>query len=472
MTLKTHHFESWFHWHIDENTSQVPCPHISSTSSRCWRARKVPLKALKTWLFFVTYWGQLNVLIYFDSTKNNLKKTQARTNMTCFWNQDLRLETLIQASWKFKVALFRSILCTLNMDVAVGIQKTIRMRSCWVGGWKGWRFAYACVALPLTSSMNLFHRHFQPFKSASCVSCGWGMLWWFTNWRDSQLLGNRSTDHGTTFFQTFGFGFFGSPPKKIDNQKYHNFQFGKRILLWRFVKLGYFCVVWFLWHVLAESRQVFVWLALQVYMQSLRNIQQQLAAFLATMPCRQILAIDEVDAFAMYMDLAKHFKCFWHETIGRTNASWTLRSSADVCWWGQIFWRGNRMQQRHHRVTHLHWKGFLIERLNWGVKKVSGKTPFFFRSPAYFCEAYQPWQNLFNYGMMLINVDEYWYLIHYLCSRASLKLGTPADSRKCQPRGLDVSTNPRYVLKNVNIFWRAGRTGLDIESHTFDTHKP
>lgn len=48
------------------------------------------------------------------------------------------------------------------------------------------------------------------------------------------------------------------------------------------------------------------------------------------------------------------------------------------------------MQQRHHRVTHLHWKGFLIERLNWGVKKVSGKTPFFFRSPAYFCEAYQP----------------------------------------------------------------------------------
>ena len=35
------------------------------------------------------------------------------------------------------------------------------------------------------------------------------------------------------------------------------------------------------------------------------------------------------------------------------------------------------MQQRHHRVTHLHWKGFLIERLNWGVKKVSGKTPFF-----------------------------------------------------------------------------------------------
>lgn len=100
------------------------------------------------------------------------------------------------------------------MDVAVGIQKTIRLRSCWVGGWKGWRFAYAFVALPPISCMNLFHRHFQPVKSASCVSCGWGMLWWFTNWRDSQLLGNGSTDHGTTFFQTFGFGFFGSPPQK------------------------------------------------------------------------------------------------------------------------------------------------------------------------------------------------------------------------------------------------------------------
>ena len=146
------------------------------------------------------------------------------------------------------------------MDVAVGIQKTIRMRSCWVGGWKGWRFAYAFVALPPISCMNLFHRHFQPVKSASCVSCGWGMLWWFTNWRDSQLLGNGSTDHGTTFFQTFGFGFFGSPPQKDDNQKCHNFQFGKRILPWCFVKLEYFCVVWFLWHVLAESRRfLFGW---------------------------------------------------------------------------------------------------------------------------------------------------------------------------------------------------------------------
>ena len=155
------------------------------------------------------------------------------------------------------------------MDVAVGIQKTIRMRSCWVGGWKGWRFAYAFVALPPISCMNLFHRHFQPVKSASCVSCGWGMLWWFTNWRDSQLLGNGSTDHGTTFFQTFGFRFLRQPPpKRLTTKNVTTSNLGSGILPWCFVKLEYFFVVWFLWHVLAESRQVFVWLALQVYMQS------------------------------------------------------------------------------------------------------------------------------------------------------------------------------------------------------------
>lgn len=121
-------------------------------------------------------------------------------------------------------------------------------------------------------------------------------------------------------------------------------------------------------------------------------------------------------------------------------------------------------------------EGFLYWEAELRCQKGIRKDTIFFRSPAYFCEAYQPWQNPFNYGMMLINVDEYWYIYIYttysLCSRASLKLGTPADSRKCQPRGLDVSTNPRYVLENVNIFWRADRTGLDIESHTFDTHKP
>lgn len=82
----------------------------------------------------------------------------------------------------------------------------------------------------------------------------------------------------------------------------------------------------------------------------------------------------------------------------------------------------------------------------------------------------QLWNDVDQCRWILIYI--YIYTTYSLCSRASLKLGTPADSRKCQPRGLDVSTNPRYVLENVNIFRRADRTGLDIESHTFDTHKP
>ncbi len=62
-----------------------------------------------------------------------------------------------------------------------------------------------------------------------------------------------------------------------------------------------------------------------------------------------------------------------------------------------------------------------------------------------------------------INIDKGWW-IYYLYGRGLVKLGgTSADSRKCQLRGPDVSTNARYVLENVSIFWKADRTGLDID---------
>ena len=42
---------------------------------------------------------------------------------------------------------------------------------------------------------------------------------------------NGPRDHGTIFGDVWRL--FLSAPKKIDNQKYHRFQFGKRILLFR-----------------------------------------------------------------------------------------------------------------------------------------------------------------------------------------------------------------------------------------------